>query len=199
MAEKKKPIFYDTKDLVTIRSVTHAGYQIFIKIDRERNKVSLVDRDNNGTYVPKKWLFADRGLEYMNGWRSILKAIDLAIVDAQADLEAYNEQRKEAKHQNCLSAAVALHENYEDINETVKHLIDAGHRVYSMAAGRVGEVLSVQGKYNPVTICHQSRPRKETDKRHRHQHGVTTFNRGDTVKVEKMKDYYVVVNTPWKG
>lgn len=197
----KKPIFYDTKDLVTIRSVTHAGYQIFIKIDREKNKVSLVERDSSGAYVAKRWLFAERGLEYMNGWRNILKAIDLAVVDAQADLEAYNAQQKEAKHQNCLSVAVALHENNEnaDINETIKELLAAGHRVYSMAVGRVGEVMSVQGKNHPVTICHQSRPRHEVDKRHRHIHGATTFNSGDKVKIEKLKDYYMVVNTPWKG
>lgn len=198
MAEKKKPIFYDTKDLVTIRVVSHAGYKIYIKIDRESNKVSLVERDSNGAYVPKRWLFAERGLEYMTGWRNIIKAIDLAIVDAQADLEAYNAAQKEAKHQNCLSVAVALHDE-GDINKQVKQLLKDGHRVYSMALGRMGEVMSVGTGAHPVEICSKSRPRSETDKRHRHIHGATTFNSGDKVKIEKLKDYYMVVNTPWKG
>lgn len=194
----KKPIFYDTRDLVTIRVVSHANYNIFIKIDRENNKVSLVERDSNGAYVPKRWLFAERGLEYMNGWRNIIKAIDLAIVDAQADLEAYNEAKKNQKLKGAIDMAIAVNDE-RDINQQIKVALNAGHRVYSMAVGRVGEVMAVGRGGMPIEICHQSRPRKEVNKRHRHLHGATTFNSGDTVKLEKMKDYYMVVNTPWKS
>lgn len=193
MAEKKKPIFYDTRDLVTIRSVTHAGYVIYIKIDREKNKVSLVERDSNGAYVPKRWLFAERGLEFMNGWRNILKAIDLAVVDAQADLEAYNEAKKSEKLKGAIDMAIAVNDE-RDINQQIKVALNAGHRVYSSAVGRVGEIMSVGKGLHPVEICSKSRVHNEVDKRHRHQHGATTFNTGDKVRLDKRKDHYAVVN-----
>lgn len=87
------------------------------------------------------------------------------------------------------------------MNELLAQELAKGkYRIYSMALGRVGEVLSVDNGREgtnlfPVTICLQSRPNHEV-KRHRHVHGATTFNSGDVVVLQKHQgeDYLRVVN-----
>lgn len=85
-------------ELVSIRKYEFSdGTTLFVKIDRENNKVSFVERGNSikGEFVNKHWLFAERGVEYMAGWYNILGAMQFCILDAKKELEAYQKQKKQ--------------------------------------------------------------------------------------------------------
>jgi hypothetical protein len=66
------------------------GTTIYVKIDFAKNKVSLVD--NNGANF--KFLFAERGAEYMNGWLNILGAMRYAVREARDELEAWQKTKQ---------------------------------------------------------------------------------------------------------
>lgn len=82
-----------------------------------------------------------------------------------------------------------------NIHEQIKDLLDKGETVHSYALGRVGKVISVHNA-SPlgfdVEVCH-----RYLVKSHRHTHGVTTFLRGDPVKLIKEKNGYAVLNAGW--
>jgi len=67
----------------------HKGIKVFVKINHLKNTVSLVYiQDNTFDGVEdKRWLFADRGLEYMKGWQNILDAMKYAVGEATKILE----------------------------------------------------------------------------------------------------------------
>lgn len=75
-----------------IRTVEKFGIKITLKIDYDRGKVSMVERNADGTFVPKRWTFADRELEYMGGWMQILHAMQFAVDEATKELEKLQEQ-----------------------------------------------------------------------------------------------------------
>ena len=91
-----------------------------------------------------------------------------------------------------------------NIHKQIKEILDRGEIVHSIAAGRVGQIMSV-GEHDAtdfvVVICPYSRLWGRS-KRHRHTHGVTTFLSGDSVKLEpwkKDKGIWVVVNADTKS
>lgn len=72
-----------------IRTIEHKGIKVTIKIDYDRGTASLVE-ENGITDFPwrnKMWVFADRGLEYMNGWQNILEAMQVAVKECKKELE----------------------------------------------------------------------------------------------------------------
>ena len=73
--------------------------------------------------------------------------------------------------------------------------MEKGEVVYSLAIGRVGEVMKVH--HDGVTICPQSYSNR--DGRHRHIHGFTTFESGDKVrmKYDSVKNRWLIVNKYW--
>lgn len=83
------------------------GTTVYVKIDFAKNKVSLVDQ-NGSNY---KWLFAERGVEYMNGWLNILGAMRYAIKDARDQLEAWQKARDDEKQKQIIDIMVALAES----------------------------------------------------------------------------------------
>lgn len=85
---------YDFSDGTTIR----------VKIDFEHNKVSLVDNQN----ANNKFLFAERGLEYMNGWLNILGAMRYAIREARDELQAWQDAKKDKETKQIIDIMVAL-------------------------------------------------------------------------------------------
>ena len=93
MATKnKEPIDredYTSLDLVVYRTYNYRGVNVLVKLDFIDKTVSLVEKDDNkeSGFKPKDWLFSDRGVEYLNGWRLILKAMDYAITEAKRELE----------------------------------------------------------------------------------------------------------------
>jgi len=82
--------------LQEIKTIEHKGIKVAIKVDYHRGTASLVD--THSSYPNKAWHFADRGLEYMNGWLNILEAMQVAVTECKKMLEedlAYNSRLKE--------------------------------------------------------------------------------------------------------
>ena len=67
---------------------------VFVRINYSSGKISLVEpEDKEGTRL-KKWIFADRDVEFMQGWLNILEAMKIAIQDATKRLEKYQEEQE---------------------------------------------------------------------------------------------------------
>lgn len=98
-------------DVVTVRQYVYWGIAILVQIDRDKGKISLVEQRPDGSYKPKSWKFAERTVNYMNGWRAILKAMDRAVTDAQADLEAYQAAQERKK----TDSMIAMHLSLKDM------------------------------------------------------------------------------------
>lgn len=79
------------EDLIVYRSYGYRGVNIIIKLDFLKKKISIVERDKDygskNDFKPKEFIFSDRTEEYLNGWRLILKAMDLAVEQAKKELE----------------------------------------------------------------------------------------------------------------
>lgn len=86
-------------ELVSIRKYEfNDGTTIHVKIDFEMNKVSFVEPEIaklGNDFKPKKWLFAERGVEYMAGWYNILGAMQFCVLEAKKELEAYQKTKKQ--------------------------------------------------------------------------------------------------------
>jgi hypothetical protein len=85
------------KKHLEILSFEEAGIWVTVAIDYDRGKISLVEKENDRTYKPKKWLFSERELQFMGGWRKILTSMDHAIFEAQKLLEEDGDKRFEEK------------------------------------------------------------------------------------------------------
>lgn len=72
-------------------------------------------------------------------------------------------------------------------------------RVFSVAWGRVGEIVQVSSNPNdiaPITICEPSRSHSPLTNtaRHKHIHGATTFLVGDEVELVETEGVWYVHN-----
>lgn len=101
-------------DLFIRRAYTHKGVTVAVDIDLANKQISLVEPVENTTngYRVKKWDFSYRGLEYMNGWLTILDAMKFAITEASKELQAEKE-RGYKKMENIL-IAMAI-DNLDDL------------------------------------------------------------------------------------
>ena len=82
------------------------GTVIRVKVDFEKNKVSLVDQNGSNN----KFLFAERGVEYMNGWINILGAMQYAVRAARDELEAWQKAKKDKEQKQIIDIMLALQE-----------------------------------------------------------------------------------------
>lgn len=80
------------------------GTTLRVKIDFERNRVSLIN-DGGGT---ANFKFAERGAEYMNGWLNILGAMRYVVREARDELEAWQKVQDDKKTQQIIDIMVAL-------------------------------------------------------------------------------------------
>lgn len=69
-----------------VRTIEKNGISVTIAINYDLSIVSLVEGVGTG-YQAKKWLFANRGLEYMNSWLKIIDAMKFAIEEGKKELE----------------------------------------------------------------------------------------------------------------
>jgi hypothetical protein len=84
-------------DLFIRRVYEHKGIKVAVDIDLVKREISLVEQPNkNSQWSKKKWIFAERGIEYMNGWLLILDAMKFAITEAKKELEAAKDRDDEA-------------------------------------------------------------------------------------------------------
>jgi hypothetical protein len=77
------------KTIHEVLEFEHKGIKVFVKINHLQGNVSLVDLkgDSYEDVQFKKWVFADRGLEYMKSWQDILDAMKHAVGEATKILE----------------------------------------------------------------------------------------------------------------
>lgn len=82
MKKTEKTIRQITKhrEVITIK---HKGIGVTVDINYEKGIVSLVDTNQS----VKKWVFAQRTLEYMQGWLNIMEAMQEAVRYAKIMLE----------------------------------------------------------------------------------------------------------------
>jgi hypothetical protein len=70
---------------IEIYEYINKGISILVKIDYLSNEISLLDKR---TMQKKEWIFAKRGVEYMNGWVDILEVMQEAIKNAKKKYES---------------------------------------------------------------------------------------------------------------
>jgi hypothetical protein len=87
----KKQAMPDVKEIPVkeVVAYTHRGIVVMVEIDYQNGTITLVDRD----LKRKQWLFAKREIQYMQGWKTILSAMDNAITRAAVKLESYQQER----------------------------------------------------------------------------------------------------------
>ncbi len=77
------------RDLFVRRVYTHTnGISIVIEIDYVKKLISLVEKDG----TPKKFLFAERTPEYLNGWRMIMIAMEWAVEQVKNEFSAIKDK-----------------------------------------------------------------------------------------------------------
>lgn len=91
MATKEKIHTEMTPKLVE-REYVYKTIKLLVRIDFKAGEISLLDQETN---QGKKWLFAKRGVEYMQGWHDILDGMKYAIDQATAEMEAYQKMMRE--------------------------------------------------------------------------------------------------------
>ena len=75
----------EIKKHLEIETYMYAGVAVRVRIDYDAEHISLLDQGNGA----KKWVFAERQLEYMQGWQNILAAMKYAIEQATKKLEKH--------------------------------------------------------------------------------------------------------------
>lgn len=89
------------KDILVRRVYTHKnGISITIEIDYVKKTISLVEKDG----TPKNWKFAARTPEYLNGWRTIMIAMDWAVEQVRQEFDVITEK----EHQRFVELYMSL-------------------------------------------------------------------------------------------
>ena len=78
-----------------IKEYSLNSVSVLVKIDYDKETISLLEAGSNPS--PKRWMFAERGIEFMQGWRNILDAMRYAIDQAEADLDKHLKAREKEK------------------------------------------------------------------------------------------------------
>lgn len=94
-----------------IKTIEHKGVTVIMKIDYISGEASLVEYQTNSipsVYQPKSWCFKNRGLEYMNGWLTVLEAMTVAVKECKKELEFSLAQSSAFKEEKILAGAIAL-------------------------------------------------------------------------------------------
>lgn len=95
-------------DLFIRRVYEHKGIKVAVDIDLVKRELTLVEQPTQGMqWQKKKWIFAERGLEYLGGWLLILDAMKFAVTEASKELEAAKDRDDEA----FLNMLVSLNDN----------------------------------------------------------------------------------------
>jgi hypothetical protein len=86
-----------------VKTYEYCDVRVTVKIDYNDSTISLVERELDN-YINKKWVFVGRGLEYMNGWQTILDAMKYAIEEATKELEQYKRDKMKEKEEDVMNA-----------------------------------------------------------------------------------------------
>ena len=118
MAKKQTTKTPDILITVPVREVYLHKYvgkiqavNVAVFIDYNAGVISLVDNPTQvGVLSPKKWVFADRTIEYMAGWCDILDAMKEAVLTAKGKLAVYQKERE-------LEQAMMMHKLSEEVQK----------------------------------------------------------------------------------
>lgn len=78
-----------------IEAYTLHGVRVIVEIDYDKETISLLEQPQRNAI--KKWVFADRALEFMQGWRNILAAMEYAIDEAEKKLDRHVRTKEKDK------------------------------------------------------------------------------------------------------
>ena len=94
MAKKNdQVVFTETTPIFVIREYVYKTIHVLVSINFNKGEVSLLEGENvepQSPFQAKRWVFKNRGLEYMQGWRDILDAIKYAIDMAEGEVKEFN-------------------------------------------------------------------------------------------------------------
>lgn len=88
-------------------SYNHNGVIFYIELDYEKGVASFVEKDG----TPKRWLFTERGRDYLGGWLRIYEAMRAATIYADTRLKEQQEARDNAKEEQLIDLAIAISDN----------------------------------------------------------------------------------------
>lgn len=71
------------------------GIKVIVEIDFLKHQISLVEAQERHVFKPKRWLFAERELKYMTGWKLILEAMQYAIKESSEALAEVEQKEME--------------------------------------------------------------------------------------------------------
>ena len=108
------------KQIIEVYDFTKNDITVRVEIDYENNKISLLDTYYNKEFHNranryKKWVFAERGVEYMQGWLNILEVMQEAIKDAKARYEKQHAKINKLKEQK-IERIAKLASNWKKVN-----------------------------------------------------------------------------------
>ena len=95
-----KPTPHTITKHIEVKDYEYKGVRVAVKIDYDGEQISLVEAQQNSQPVQfkaKQWTFTGREVDYMAGWRNILKAMELAITAAEKDLREHIDAKAQAK------------------------------------------------------------------------------------------------------
>lgn len=86
------------KKHLELKTYTSYGVDVLVKINFDKGQISLCETiphqtiQGETTFQDKKWIFAKRGIECMQGWKSVLHAMENAIDTATNEIVEYKKQ-----------------------------------------------------------------------------------------------------------
>lgn len=86
----RKALMATPQKHLEVETYVHLGIAVQVEIDYDNGKISLMQ----GRKQVKNWVFAQRGLEYMDGWRNILDAMKYAIGEAEKKLAKHTGEKE---------------------------------------------------------------------------------------------------------
>lgn len=106
------------ENLLTIKRYYYKGVGVIVRLDYSKKTVDIVEWDKIADdYVPKRFIFTGRSLEYMAGWRLILDAIDHAVQQATKELEAIKDRETQRFLDYHLQLDEALKRNKKNVKD----------------------------------------------------------------------------------
>jgi len=84
-----------------IKTYEYFDIRVTVEINYDKKEISLVKRTlemGMPAYYKESYVFAGRGLEYMNGWRNVLAGINYAIDQAEKELTEYLKMKEKENH-----------------------------------------------------------------------------------------------------
>lgn len=87
-----------------VKTYQYGDVNVMVEINYDLKRISLVERSSNfNRYFstkPKNYVFVERELEYMNGWRNVLNAMKYAIDEAELELSTYIKLKQKEKEED---------------------------------------------------------------------------------------------------